>query len=372
MKTCPYYQKCGSCHYSLNQYSDSLEHKQRFITSLYGSTNPIIGMDDPYGYRHKVTVSFRQSKSGLTSGIYEADSHRIVDVDQCPLHHPLANQIIETVVKTADQFGYTAFDEDRETGLLRHLQLRISMDDHVLLTLVVSTTKIPGSRKFFESIRQAHPQIVSIVLNVNNRHTSMVLGKQQRIVYGKGMVVDTMGGLKFRISSQSFYQVNPSQAWVCYKTALDHLDLKPTDTLVDAYCGTGTIGLLASRYVKNVIGIEVNRYAIVDALANKRDNGITNIGFKVGSVDRYLDVLQCDVVMVDPPRSGCSKLFLDAIIRNRIDRIGYISCNPATQKRDTDYLKRHGYTITYIQPVDMFPFSDHCECVITLRRRVDA
>lgn len=367
MKQCPYYKKCGGCAYGLDQYQYSLKSKQSMIKSLFGHTKPIIGMDDPYGYRHKVTVSFKQNKNGLTSGIYAADSHRIIDVDDCPLHHPLANSIIKTVVKTANDFGYTAFDEDRGIGLLRHLQLRVSMDDHVLMTLVVSTTKIPGSRKFFEIIRNNHPQIVSIVLNVNNRHTSMVLGNQSRVVYGKGMVIDTMDGLNFRISSQSFYQVNPLQVMVCYKLALDALKLKESDTLVDAYCGTGTISLLAAKRVKQVIGIEVNRYAIVDALANKRDNKIDNIVFKVGSVDRYLDVLDCDAVVVDPPRSGCSKVFLDAIIRNKIQRIGYISCNPQTQKRDTDYLKRHGYTIEFIQPVDMFPFSEHCECVVKLQ-----
>ena len=369
MKQCPYYKKCGSCAYGLDHYQESLNAKEAMIQSLFGFTKPIIGMDDPFGYRHKVTVSFKQGKNGITSGIYEADSHRIIDVDDCPLHHPLANTIIHTVVDTANSFGYRAFDEDKGIGLLRHLQLRVSMDGHVLMTLVVSTTKIPGSRKFFEIIRNKHPQIVSIVLNVNNRHTSMVLGNQSRVVYGKGMVIDTMDGLSFRISSQSFYQVNPLQAQVCYRLALDGLKLKKSDTLVDAYCGTGTIGLLAAKHVKDVIGIEVNRYAIVDALANKRDNKINNVTFKVGSVDRYLDVLDCDAVVVDPPRSGCSKAFLDALIRNKITRIGYISCNPKTQKRDVDYLKKHGYTIDLIQPVDMFPFSEHCECVVKLEKR---
>lgn len=370
MKNCRAYHQCGACNYCLNEYNYSLVDKQKKMESLFKGykVNPIIGMKNPYGYRHKVTVTFAKSKGKIIAGTYQEDSHKVVSVDQCALHHPLANKIVNTVLRLVNDYGYTVYNEDTHQGQLRHLQLRISTDGHALLTFVLGTFVLKGSRQFFAQLKQAEPSIVSIVENLNTRKTSIVLGDKNKVVLGKGYVIDQMDGLSFQISNKSFYQVNPSQALVCYQLAIDGLKLTKQDTVLDAYCGIGTIASFMARYSRHATGVELNKLAVFDARNNAKINKIDNVTFIARNVDQYVLDNHFDCVMVDPPRSGCSQSFLNALIHNNPRKIGYISCNPQTQARDIKVLTQHGYKVEFITPVDMFPFTQHVETVVLLSK----
>ena len=370
MKKCPNYQICGSCKYALDAYDQSLMSKQKSIESLFKGykVHPIVGMESPYGYRHKVTVTFAKVKGRIVAGTYQEDSHKVVPVSDCALHHPLANHIIDTVLRLVNQYGYTVYNEDTHQGQLRHLQLRISTDGHALVTFVLGTFVLRGSRQFFAQLKQEEPNIVSIVENLNTRKTSIVLGDKSKVVLGKGFVVDTMDSLKFQISSKSFYQVNLCQALVCYRKAIEGLKLTCNDTVLDAYCGIGTIASFMAGHCRKAIGVELNKLAVFDARNNARLNGIENVSFIASNVDQYILDNHFDCVMVDPPRSGCSQSFLNALVCNNPRTIGYISCNPLTQARDVKFLEKKGYKVISVTPVDMFPFTDHVETVCLLYR----
>ena len=332
----------------------------------------VLGMEDPFHYRHKVYASFHRKKDGhLTAGMYREGTHRVISTDDCLIQNETANAIIRDFTKIADAMKLTAYHEDTGTGVLRHLYIRVShADGSVLLVIVIGQKVLPGSKKLVGQLVRMHPEIRTVIVNRNNRKTSMVLGDRETVVYGPGYIFDEIEGIRFRISSGSFFQVNPVQTQVLYRTALDLAELKSTDTVLDLCCGIGTITLLAAKQANHVTGVEVVPQAIQDAKGNAKHNGIQNVSFCCDDIARYLSEHEVteNVVIADPPRAGLGKAVTQALGQSGVDRIVYISCNPVTQRSDTEILKSYGYVINRLIPVDMFCYTDHVETVVLMSK----
>ena len=369
MTVCPYHEKCGGCDYSEIPYEEQLLMKQKELRRLFGTKRiePVIGMKHPSHYRHKVYATFAKNRAGrIVAGIYEENSHHLIYVKDCMIQHETANRIISSICRIATDMHIEVYNENTHTGVLRHAYIRVSeQTGEAMAVIVIGKKTLPGSRKFTARLVEENPEIVTVIINHNDRHTSMILGKEEKAVYGDGTITDEICGVKYRISSRSFYQVNPVQTEILYQTALDLADIKPSDRVLDACCGIGTISLLAAKKAKHVTGIEIVPEAIRDAKYNAKLNGIRNVHFHCADEKKYL--LQTDetydVVIMDPPRAGMSPEFLNALSS---EKLVYISCNPETQKRDIDILRKKGYRPMKIVPCDMFPFTKHVETVCCL------
>ena len=378
---CSVAKKCGGCRYQGVSYQEQLRRKQRITEGLlkkFGKVEPIIGMEDPYYYRNKVHAAFgRDRKGNVISGIYEEKSHRIVSVDDCMIEDKKSQEIIRTIRGMLKSFKIKTYDEDTGYGLLRHVLVRRGFSTgEVMVVLVVASPIFPSKNNFVKALRKEHPEITSIVLNINDKKTSMILGERNIVLYGKGYIQDELCGYTFRISPHSFYQVNPVQTERLYKKAIRLADLKGKEKVLDAYCGIGTIGMIASKQAKEVIGVELNRDAVRDAIGNAKGNGVKNIRFYQADAGEFMVAMaeqgeKMDVVFMDPPRAGSDEAFLQSVIKLAPKKVVYISCNPETLARDLGYLTKKKYKVTKICPVDMFPFTDHCE-VITCMQRVDS
>lgn len=369
---CPLTEKgCGGCVEIAVPYGEHLKCKQTMVQKLFPQALPIVGMEDPRFYRAKVLSTFANGRSGLYSGIYAANSHRVLSVGYCLLHDKRADEIVRTVREMLAGTGLKAYNEDAGTGTLRHMLVRRAAGTgEVLLTLVTAGDELPDGKAIAARIVETCPDITSVVQNINPRKTSAVLGFRERVLYGPGYIDDVLMGMQFRISSRSFYQVNSRQTEKLYRKALDLAALKGGEEVVDAYCGTGTIGILAAPHAAHVTGIEFNADAVKNAVENARLNGLENVSFLRGDAGRILreKQLAADVLFVDPPRAGCDRVFLEALCAAKIPSVVYISCNPETQARDVKFLSRHGYRLESVQPVDMFPWTAHVESVALLRR----
>lgn len=368
-------QGCGGCPFLPFPYEEQLRKKQKRVESLlarFGAVQPILGMEDPWHYRNKAISTFSATGRQLISGIYRQGTHQVIPVKNCLLHHPALDQAIEAVRQAARACHYEPFHEDRRTGLLRHVLVRHSLaTDQVLVALVTSTPVLPGSKAFVTQVRSLCPQISTIVQNINSRHSSAVLGPSEKVLYGKGYIEDTLCGIRFRLSASSFYQINPVQTEVLYRTAIQMAQLSASQTVIDAYCGVGTIGLAAASHAGRVIGVESNRQAVLCAIQNARSNQITNTRFYCEDATEFLQqqaarAEHVDVLFMDPPRAGSTPAFLDALCQIAPPKVVYISCNPETQQRDLDFLCRRGWKVLKIQPVDLFPHTEHIECCALL------
>ena len=373
MKYCPSAKKCGGCRNIHEPYENSLAFKQDKVNKLYAGkkVERIIGMEDPYHYRHKIYASFSQTRDGrIIAGMYEENTHRLIDSRMCLIQHARANAILQTICTVATDMKLEAYDEDRGTGTLRHAYLRVShANQEVLVVIVIGSKDLPGSRSFVQKIVSAHPEIRTVILNWNRENTSMILGPKDKVLYGKGYIEDEIDGMVFRISAHTFYQVNPVQTEVMYSTALQYAQLKKTDTVLDMCCGIGTISLLAARKARYVLGVEVNPKSIQDAGKNAVRNHIRNAEFLAMDGEEFIHELldTPDVVFLDPPRSGFSGSFMQALEKLGPQKIVYVSCNPVTQARDLKVIESN-YRIEKIQPVDNFPFTSELECIVSLTR----
>ena len=371
--------KCGSCRYSGVPYDKQLKTKQKMMQELlggFGRVEPITGMEDPLHYRAKVHYAFDRDRRGnIIAGCYEADSHKVVDLTLtgCLIEDEKCQEIMATVKKLMYSFKIKTYDEDTGYGLLRHCLIRRGVNTgEIMVVLVLSSPIFPGKNNFVKALRSAHPEIKTIVINVNDADTSLVLGEKEIVIYGPGYITDELMELKFRISPKSFYQVNPRQTEKLYQTAIGLAGLTGKETVLDAYCGTGTIGLCAAKSAREVIGVELNPDAVRDARINAKINGIKNAVFHVGDAGEFMEknaaALKCDVLFMDPPRSGSTEKFLNAAVKAAPNRIIYISCGPESLKRDLNILTKKGYAVKRIQPVDMFPFTEHVETVVLLSK----
>lgn len=376
---CRHYRHCGGCQLQNMTYARQLAFKQRTATALlgrFGRVEPIIGMEHPYHYRNKVQAAFSINQYGrIVSGIYQSSTHRIVPVDSCMIEDEKADEIIVTIRKMMREFKMTAYDERTGRGFLRHVLIKRGFSTgHIMVVLVATSPVFSGKRYFVKALLNKHPEITTIVLNINDKFTSMVLGEREFVLYGPGYIEDVLCGCTFRISAKSFYQINPVQTEILYQTAIAFAGLSGKEIVIDAYCGIGTIGMIAARYAKQVVGIESNRDAVRDAIANAKRNGISNIYFHCADAGQLMMEMaqsgeKADVVLMDPPRAGSDEAFLSSVVTLSPEKVVYISCNPKTQERDLSFLTTHGFRVRRIQPVDMFPHTNHVETVVLLSKR---
>lgn len=376
---CPYAKKCGSCSFQGVSYEQQLSTKQRKVKELlggYGKISPIIGMKNPYHYRNKVHAVFGRLRNGtIISGVYEARTHKIIDIENCRIEDEISSKIIRDIHGLLRSFKIKTYDEDSGYGLLRHVLIRRGFTSgQVMVVLVLSSPILPSKNNFVKALRKLHPEITTVVLNVNDKKTSMVLGERNITLYGKGFIEDTLCGCAFRISPNSFYQVNPVQTEILYQTAMKFAGLSGKERVVDAYSGIGTIGIVAAEQAKEVICVELNPDAVRDARTNAKRNAIKNVSFYQKDAGEFLVQManqkeKADVVFMDPPRSGSDEAFLSSVVTMAPKRVVYISCNPQTQARDLKYLVKKGYEVKRIQPVDMFPWTEHVETVCLLSNR---
>ncbi len=378
-QVCPVSKKCGGCKWIDKPYEEQLRAKEKWFQELmkpYCKPEKAIAMEQPTHYRNKVHAVFGEDrKHNIISGIYEARTHKIVPVDSCLIENEKADEIIVSIRGLMKSFKMRAYNEDTGYGLLRHVLIRTGhVTGQIMVVLVLSSPVMPSKNNFVKALLKLHPEITTIVVNVNNRSTSMVLGDKEQVIYGKGYIEDVLCGKTFRISPKSFYQVNPVQTEKLYGKALDYAALTGKEVVLDAYCGTGTIGMIASDGAKQVIGVELNADAVRDARNNAKKNGIKNIQFYQNDAGKFLVEMaeqqaKVDVVMMDPPRSGSSKEFLDSVLKMGPKKVVYISCNPETLVRDLKVLTKRDYKVKKCVGVDMFPFTDSLEAVVLLSKR---
>lgn len=370
--------KCGSCKYINVEYNQQLEIKTNYCKDLLKNNNlnmykveKIKGMQYPYEYRNKIIVAFNQK---YEFGFYEENSHRIIPYNRCLLHEEVSDLIIKKIQSLLKRYRVSIYDEKRQRGLLRHVLIRRAIvKDQTMIVLVCNDNVFKGSKNFCNELVKSFPSIKTVVLNVNKRKTSIVLGNEEKVLYGKGFIVDELCGLTFKISPKSFYQINHEQCQALYNKAIDLLELKGNEIVIDAYCGIGTIGMVAAKKAKEVIGVELNQDAIKDANNNARMNKIENIRFVNDDASNFMAVLaktkqRVDCVIMDPPRSGSTKEFMDAIKILNPKKVVYVSCDPTTQVRDIKYFSKLGYQGNVLYPFDMFPHTIHTETVCLLTR----
>ncbi len=375
---------CGGCPLLGLDYAEQLKQKEEQVRALvgkYGPVHPIRGMEQPYHYRNKVISTFATGWGGkLTSGIYAANSHKVLPVESCLLQDEVLDKTMEAVRAAAIACRYQPYNEDKGTGLLRHCLLRRGvMTGQVMVVLVTAQPVLPGAKNFVKALlTEAEKQsvtITTIVQNVNDRKTSVVLGDMEKVLYGKGFILDTLCGKTYALSPRSFYQINHDQTEVLYGLAVEAARLTGKEVVLDAYCGIGTIGLTASGRVKQVVGVELNRDAVRDAIGNARHNDVKNARFFAADATRWIREAaaageKADVIFMDPPREGSTPEFLASVARMAPKRVVYVSCNPSTAARDAKWLEEHGYRAEKVQPVDLFPRTRHVEAIVSLQRGI--
>lgn len=376
---CALAKKCGGCEYQGVPYQKQLAKKEQEVKKWMGSyckVLPIVGMEDPYHYRNKVHAVFDRLKNGtVISGIYKEGTHTVINVDSCDIEDELSDAIIRDIRGMLKSFKIKTYDEDTGYGLLRHVLVRRGFTTgQVMVVLVLASPILPSKNNFVKALRKLHPEISTVVLNVNDKRTSMVLGERNITLYGKGYIEDELCGLMFRISPSSFYQINPVQTEKLYEAAVKYAGLTGKERVFDAYCGIGTIGMVASKTAGEVIGVELNRDAVRDAITNAKRNNRKNIRFYNDDAGKFMVEMaankeKVDVLFMDPPRAGSDEAFLSSAVKLAPKRIVYVSCNPETLARDVKFLTKHGYEAKECRPFDMFPFTGHCEAVVLLSQQ---
>ena len=375
---CPCATSCGGCSFQNLNYEKELEYKRKVaintiksIAKVDASSAKVIGMSEPYYYRNKIQVPFGYDKQRrLVYGFYRFKSHDIIPINECVIEDKSHVEILKTIKDLMLSFKIDAYQEDYQKGIIRHVLLRVGkVSKEIMVVFVVSTLRFASKKNFVKALIDKCPQITTVVFNENPRKTNVILGEREEIAYGKGFIFDELLGVKFKISSKSFYQVNHDQCEVLYSLALEKAELNKEDKILDAYCGIGTIGLIASKNVKEVTGVEIVKEAIIDAKENAKINNIKNTNFLCKDAGEYLVENKFDCVFVDPPRKGLDSKFLSSLIKSKIKKIVYISCDVGTFSRDINILKEF-YDINSIDFVDMFPRTFHIETVASLSLKI--
>ena len=374
---CPVSKQCGGCQYLDMPYEKQLALKQEMLEKLlkkHCKVNKIIGMKNPYFYRNKVHAVFGHAKGNVISGVYKEGTHILVPVEKCWIEDEKADEIIGTIRGMLKSFKIRTYDEDSGYGLLRHVLVKRGFATGEIMVVIVTASPIfPSKNNFVKALREKHPEITTIIQNVNDRNTSMVLGDKEKTLFGKGYIEDVLCGCRFRISSKSFYQINPVQTEVLYEKAIQLAGLTGKERVIDAYCGIGTIGIVASKKAGQVIGVELNRDAVKDAVENAKCNGIKNIQFYCNDAGKFMTNMaergeKADVVFLDPPRSGSTEEFIDSVAKMGPEKVVYISCGPETLERDLRYFEKKGFVAKEAWGVDLFPMTPHCEVCVEICR----
>ena len=393
---CPVSALCGGCTMIDIPYDEQIRSKQETLDDLIGDfvmPDEFIRMKAPDHYRHKVTSVFAPDRRGKpVCGIYRAGTHEVVPVKSCLLENIQADRIVQSVYSLLSDFRIRVYDEDRGAGLLRYVQIRVGrVTKEVMVTFVMTDPVLPSRNTCVRKLTAMHPEITTIVINVNDRDTTMVLGNKETVIYGKGYIEDVLCGKRFRISSRSFYQVNPLMTEKLYNIAIDCAALSGKETILDTYCGIGTIGIIAAPHARRVIGVELNAEAVRDAGHNIRMNCLQNVEIVQGDATRFMTeiaqsgtfesmsgegreqviettapVEKIDVIFMDPPRSGSTEEFMTAACSVNPKKIVYISCSPWSLQRDLEFFEQNGYRAKKAVPVDMFPYTSGIETVVLL------
>lgn len=374
---CTLYKKCGGCQLQNMEYERQLQFKQATVVKLIGRfcrVNRIVGMKNPFHYRHKVQAAFGKVGGNIISGVYQSSTHKIVKVDNCLIENKKADEIIVTIRNLLKEFKLGVFNEKVLKGFLRHVLVRVGYKTgEIMVVMVTGTKEFPKKRDFIKKLLEIHPEITTVVQSVNNKFTTLVLGKKFIALYGKGFIEDELCGCKFKISPASFYQINPEQTEILYNTAVKFMELTGNEIVVDAYCGTGTIGIIAAKQAKSVIGVELNSNAVADAKINAKLNNTENIDFYNADAGKFMvemaeNKMTADVVIMDPPRAGSDVNFMRSVVTLSPKKVVYVSCNPETLSRDLKFFVTNGYRAKKAVPVDMFPHTKHVECVVMLNK----
>lgn len=375
-RSCGVEKKCGACQLTNMDYERQLRFKQAKIVKLIGRccrVGEIIGMDEPYGYRNKAQYAVRRVRGRVVTGVYQSATGGIAVTDTCYLNDARSNMIASTAARIVTQLHIEPYSEKGGKGVLRHILVRrANATGEYMVVLVCFADDLKHESDLTRRLTEAFPEIKTIVLNIS-RSAKMTLGREQRVLFGSGYIEDVLLGKRFRISPRSFYQINPEQTERLYKTAIEFAGLRGGERIFDAYCGIGTIGICASDGAGSIIGVEQNGEAVRDARENAKINGIDNAEYIESDAAEYLRSAaengeHIDVVFTDPPRAGCSMTFLKSLVKLSPETVVYVSCDPQTLARDLFFLTKNGYKVRRIQPVDMFPFTQHVECVVLLQK----
>ena len=376
---CPVYEKCGGCQTQHMSYALSLEMKRERVADvqlrlggIQLDVPPVLGMEDPWHYRNKISMPVGLVHGQVETGYYLPRSHQIIPVRECPVAMRETGPVLALCKQWMAENGIPPYDEGTGEGLVRHIMVRVSRDGQVM-AVVISSALLPHTDRLVAMLREGVPGLNSVCLNINTRRDNVILGQETRVLFGSGFMTDRLCGLVFRVSPLSFFQINPTQTEVLYNLALEYAALTGKETVCDLYCGAGTISLLLARRAAKVIGIEAVEAAVENARENAERNGIRNCEFIAGPAEVILprlaqQGLKTDVCVLDPPRKGCEKPVLEAIAASGADRIVYVACDPATQARDIAILVSLGYQAVKTQSVDMFCQTAHVESVVALNR----
>lgn len=373
---------CGGCQIQELDYNKQLELKTNEVKQVISRIGKLenveihetIGMKSPCRYRNKAQFPIQNINGETAIGFYKKKSHDVIPTDMCVIQHDINDKIIKIIKTYIQAYNVSIYNETTHTGVLRHLVTKVGFTtNEVMVVLVANGTNLPHLNELASVLEENIPGFKTLVLNVNKAKTNVILGKENKVIYGNGKINDYIGDLVFEISPLSFFQVNPLQTEVLYNKALEYAELKENDTVFDIYCGIGTISLFLAQKATKVYGIEIVEDAIKDAKINAKLNNLDNVEFYVGKAEEvvpkmYSEGKTANVVVVDPPRKGCDEKVLDTIVSMKPDRVVYVSCNPSTLARDLAYLDERGYKCVEIQPVDMFPHTMHVETVAKLRR----
>ena len=378
---CPIYDQCGGCQLMHLDYMAQLRAKRQQVIDAITRIGkqrdvdvlPTLGAATPWNYRNKMQFPVGREKGKTVIGCFAQGSHAIIDTTDCRIQAQGNNAIVNAVRDVVEKLNISVYNEDRHTGVLRHVMGRVGLDGDMVV-LVTATEKLPHERELVKLLRARLPHVVSIQQNIQTYHNNVILGRETKLLWGRPTIKDRIGRLQFHISPRSFFQVNTAQAEVLYSKALEYANLTGEETVIDAYCGTGTITLFLAQKAREAYGVEIVKPAIQDAKKNARDNNVKNATFLVGDATAvlprlYREGIRADVVVVDPPRAGCTPVVLQTFANMHPDRIVYVSCNPASLARDLKILDELGYHAEKVQPVDMFPMTSHVESVALIRRK---
>lgn len=382
---CNVYIQCGGCQLQHMSYQLQLEMKQKQVQNAmkkighleHVPVHPALGMDDPWRYRNKIQIPTAERNGEMITGFYRKRSHDIIeDMETCVIQDEVNDRMVEAVRRIASRLGISAYNEETHRGDLRHIMVRTGQQtSETMIVLVTRMNELPYAKELVAELHETYPQIKSIVQNINKERTNVILGRKTKLLWGEEYIYDTIGDIKFAISAQSFYQVNPAQTKVLYDQALAYANLSGNETVIDAYSGIGTISLFLAQKAKKVYGVEIVPQAVSDAKMNAKLNHMDNAEFYVGKAEEVMpwwkaQGLNPDVIVVDPPRKGCEEDLLQAMIDMKPKRIVYVSCNPSTLARDLRFLEDGGFETKQVQPVDMFPQTGHIECVAEIELKV--
>lgn len=380
---CPVFERCGGCQLQHLAYPAQLEMKRSQVANSFARIGglegvrvlPVRGMEQPWHYRNKAQVPFGKQHGETVAGFYASASHTIVPFSHCMIQQEANDHTIQAVKEAVAELGIPPYEEKSHRGLLRHVMVRTSRrTGDVMVVLVTNSRRLPHKRELIARLKESVPGLASVVQNIHMRRSNTVLGPENRVLWGQGWIEDAIGHVRFRISPHSFFQVNPEQTEILYEEVRRRAALSGNETVVDAYCGIGTIALYLARDAGRVLGVESVAQAVEDARINAKLNGIEHAAFETGAAEVVIprwgeEGVKPDVIVVDPPRKGCAPELLEAVALMQPQRLIYVSCNPSTLARDAAILAEKGYLTDEVQPVDLFPHTHHVECVATFMRR---